>query len=183
MKKPDFSVAFDHFKKSIAERNYGSNLRWVFRENLCLEKHEQGSGLLIAFETNQQRVEVKDVRFIYEELRPQNDLIVFCVLAVAPDFTLCTLLGDDFDAGDEDSFIKEWDLHFFLEKQHEYIEEVCDATEWQHRKQHEWKRLSGLDFVFSLQHFQLRADGNKSNYQRAVDNAATTINLQKQKKR
>jgi len=153
MKRPDFDTAVAYWQNLIRERGLSSNLKWAFRENLCLARHENTENFSLVFETQVHPVTLNDVCRVYNQVRLQKHPIVFGTLVHKPEFTLCTLLGDEYLA-DDDVYVEGWDLYFFAQEPYVYFEEVTLREQWMNRRMHEWKRLSGLDFVFCLDAFK-----------------------------
>lgn len=158
MERPDFDTALVYWQNLIQEKGFSPNLRWVFRENLYHTRHENTESFRLVFETEIHPVTLKDVRSVYEKVRPQECPIVFELLVHAQDFTLCTLLGDEFGI-DEDTFVEEWNLYFSAQDDYLSFEELSDPTQWAKGKIRQWRHISGLDFVFCLDGFRPNPNG------------------------
>lgn len=147
--RPPFEHALAFWQALLAERGLAGNIRWVFRENLCLEQMSAGDDdQPISFETTICPVREGDVQMIYDIAARVGDL-VFSTLVHTPDFTLCTLLGDTWLA-DDDVYCEDWGMYFFASDPYTLWAQIDDPNEWRQRKLHEHKKLSGLDFVFAL---------------------------------
>lgn len=153
MNRPHFDVARAFWHVLLQERGYSSNLKWVFRENLYHTRHNDTSNFRLVFETQIHPVTLDDVRLVYDSVRPKGHPIVFASLVSTKEFTLCTLLGDEFGTSD-DVYVKEWDLYFCAQDEYLSFEEVTTSEQWTRGKAREWKHISGLDYVFCLNAFR-----------------------------
>jgi hypothetical protein len=136
------------------KRGLSPNLRWVFRENLCLDLPKpEDKEFRIGFQTRLNPVTEEDVRLVYDQVSRTENPLVFEGLVQAEQFTLCTLLGDPWQV-DDDVYVPEWDLYFFLKGPYRLWEEIIDENEWRARKKRESKNLSGLDYVFALKSYK-----------------------------
>ncbi len=149
-KRPPFAKAMARWRQLIGDRGLSPNMKWIFREHLCLEPHRKGEEeerrRRISFQTQFPPVTEDDVRDMYASLVESKTPIVFMVMVQTGSYTLCTLLGDEYRA-DNDVYEEEWDLYFFLKEPYRLFEEIADKGGWKRRKRRESKDLSGLDYI------------------------------------
>ena len=147
---PDFDTVLAAWIDFLSGRRLSLNLKWVFRENVCLLGDKRSiSG--IAFETSIRPVTVSDVKRVYEATRQVEGPLVFETLVQAPEFTLCDMLGDTFTTAD-DHYISDWNIYFYA-KEHWgdgqcVCQEISDPAKWRSLKARECKCLSELDYLF-----------------------------------
>ncbi|MCM8794590.1 MAG: hypothetical protein NC819_02140 [Candidatus Omnitrophica bacterium] len=146
-KHPPFNKAMARFKELVKERGYSFPLRWVFRENLCLERTGRGEEeRKISFQTRWPVVGEEDVRRVYVNLVREKSPVAFSVLEAAPAYTLCTLVGDTYHV-DDDLYEPEWDIYFHLKKRPFIFEEISERGPWKRRKRWESINLNDFDYV------------------------------------
>ncbi len=151
MSRPSFDDALVYWRNLVHERGLSPQLRWVFREHLCLGPTQSGTGQFhISFQTQWPPVAEQHVRSAYEGMVMRGDVIVFEALVHTDQYILCALLGDTYLV-DGDVHVQDWDLSFYLKEPYRMYEEITDETEWKRRKKRENKHLSGLDFVYLMQ--------------------------------
>ena len=150
--RPDFDQALVFWLNLLRSREISDNLRWCFRENLCLEALTSAGEFQISFQTTEPSVTLDDVRRTYKKtafLPPtESHPLVFASLIHAETYTLCTLLGDEYQC-DEDVYVQTWDLYFCATQPYEFSEELTDQEQWSRRltAERQRKQLSGLDYV------------------------------------
>ena len=152
--RPSFETVINFWRGLLAERNLSLNIRWVFRENLCLKrKRGPNQTFLIAFQTFMPRVVESDARLVYESAVGWNNPIMFETVVRSPDHTVCTISADcsgSEDEYDEAKYEKDWALCFNAEDGYASSEEVFEKKRWYLRKLFEDDHPSGLDYVYSL---------------------------------
>ncbi len=165
-KRPPFNKVMAHWRGLVGQRGLPSSLKWVFRENLCLERTGRGEEeRKVSFQTQWPFVTEEDVRQVYVEFVSEKSPLVFAVLDHTDLYTLCTIAADKFHL-DDDIYQEDWDLYFFLKKRQFIFEEIFDRREWRRRKRRESGNLNDFDYVPVLKYVKEQ----KSVFGRAISN-------------
>src|ERR1700733_5768260 len=93
--RPALDDALDAWKKILAERNFPTDLVWLFEENLCIEKSraEQG-GFHFGFQTTFTPPPEDALEIAYDHFSETSARIVFYRLGDVPGKSICVLLCD-----------------------------------------------------------------------------------------
>jgi hypothetical protein len=151
--RPSLEEALDAWKKILVERDFATNLLWIFEENLCFEKGPAGlggfhSGFQIKFTPPPE--DALDIAF--EHFSETNARIVFYRLGECHKKSVCVLLCDSwFDMkGAAEGYLRrdEWGVSFRTGLDDE-IEEIADLSRWLHRVKR-GRAFHDLDFCMSL---------------------------------
>jgi hypothetical protein len=153
--RPEFDIAIEFFTKSLITKGFSENVRWLFRENIVVNKGEIGRyKLTLNPNLNTPNARAKS---IYDQLKEGEREIFFYTFIKGGDVTYVTIAGDDydFDIDEGDLKIEEWNLkfgfngHFNLDSDHiEFVEEG-----WDELKEKETKDIGPFDYFYLAERF------------------------------
>jgi len=152
-KRPTLAEALDAWNRLLAERGFGTDLTWLFEENLCFEKlNIEPGGFHFGFQTRFTPPPDDALEIAFDHFSETSARLVFYRLGAAPGKSICILLCDDWFAnkGDAEGYVRrdEWNLSFHP-GQNDDIEEVTDLTRWLRRVKRD-RALHDFDFCMAL---------------------------------
>lgn len=153
--RPAMDEAIETWKKILAERNFPTDLVWLFEENLCFEKSPSAQGgLQITFQTQFTPPPEDAFEMAYDHFVGTDARMVFYRLGNCRGKSICVLLCDSwFDQktdSESESYLPrdEWKISFRPGLDDE-IEEITDLRRWRRRIRHQ-RAFHDLDFCMSL---------------------------------
>jgi hypothetical protein len=151
--RPNTAEALAAWKKLLAERGFGTDLLWIFEENLCFEKKpDVPGGIHIGFQTRFAPVPAESLDIAYEHFCEAEARIVFYRLGACKGRSVCILLGDPWfnEKKESDGYARrdEWGISFYPGQKLD-IEEVTDMRRWIRRLRRE-RPLHDVDFCMTL---------------------------------
>ena len=151
--RPALDDALDAWKKILAERNFPTDLVWLFEENLCIEKSraEQG-GFHFGFQTKFTPPPEDALEIAYDHFSETSARIVFYRLGDVPGKSICVLLCDSWfeNKNDSSGFLRRagWNISFHPGLD-DSVEEITDLSRWL-RRVRRGRAFHDLDFCMSL---------------------------------
>ena len=152
--RPAFDEAVETWKKILGERNFSTEMLWIFQENLCIERSraEQG-GFLFGFQTKFTPPDEDAAEIAFDHFTETGARIVFYRLGDFMGKSVCILLCDPwFDAkGESEGYLRRdgWNISFHNGLD-DKIEEVTDLTRWLRRVKRD-RAFHDLDFCMALE--------------------------------
>jgi hypothetical protein len=148
--RPDFTTALSYWTERLHEKGHSTVCRWAFHEHLCVHwRHSPTFHLL--YQLQWPEIVDADVRRGYERLVAVDAPIMFQLLVARPDFSLCALAGDPWEAEDSDLH-EEWQIHFAYSEAYSSYEEITNRWRWRMHRLLGRSRLSGVDFILPVQY-------------------------------
>ena len=151
--RPTLNEALDAWKQLLATRGLGTEMRWIFEENLCFEKSRAAQGgFHLGFQTKftPPPEDARDIAF--DHFCETDKRIVFYRLGENLGKSICVLLCDPWfeNKGEADGFLRrdEWRVSFHPGQSDE-IEEITDLGRWLRRVKH-GRAFHDLDFSMTL---------------------------------
>jgi len=151
--RPSLEEALTAWKKLLVERNFSTDILWLFEENLCFEKEPatQG-GFHPGFQIKFTPPTEDALDIAYDHFSETNARIVFYRLGECHKKSVCVLMCDSwFDMkGERESYMRhdEWGISFHPGLDDE-IEEITDLSRWLRRVKR-GRAFHDLDFCMSL---------------------------------
>jgi hypothetical protein len=151
--RPSLKEALDAWKKILAEREFATDLLWVFEENLCFEKSRAAQGgFHPGFQTKFTPPPGDALDIAFEHFSGTTGHIVFYRLGECRAQSVCVLLCDSWfkDKKDANGFLRrdEWGISFYPGPDNE-IEEITDLSRWLQRVKR-GRAFHDLDFCMTL---------------------------------
>jgi hypothetical protein len=153
LNRPSLEEALNAWKKLLVERDFSTDILWIFEENLCFEKARDGlGGFHPGFQTKFTPPPEDALDVAFEHFSETNARIVFYRLGESHGKSVCVLLCDPwFNAmGEEEGYLRrdEWGVSFHAGLDDE-IEEIRDLSRWLRRVKR-GRAFHDLDFCMSL---------------------------------
>jgi hypothetical protein len=151
--RPTLEKVLDAWKRILAERDFATDLLWIFEENLCFEKSRatQG-GFHPGFQIQFTPPPADALAIAFEHFSETTGRIVFYRLGECRAKSVCVLLCDSWFEGKKDasSFLRrdEWGISFYPGLDEE-IEEITDLSRWLRRVKRK-RAFHDLDFCMTL---------------------------------
>ncbi|HTQ49876.1 MAG TPA: hypothetical protein VMJ12_04125 [Candidatus Acidoferrales bacterium] len=151
--RPTLKEGLDAWKQLLAAKGLGTELRWIFEENLCFEKSPAGeSGLHLGFQTRFAPPPEDALDIAFDHFCESDRRIVFYRLGGNLGKSICVLLCDPWfeNKGEAEGFQRrdEWRVSFHPGQTDE-IEEITDLGRWLRRVKH-GRAFHDLDFCMTL---------------------------------
>jgi hypothetical protein len=153
-KRPRLDEALTAWKKLLAERGFGTDITWIFEENLCFEKlNIEPGGFHFGFQTKFTPPSEDALEIAFDHFSETGARMVFYRLGDAPGKSICILLCDDAwfeNKSDAEGYLRrdDWKISF-QPGQKDGIEEITDLTRWLRRVKHA-RALHDFDFCMAL---------------------------------
>jgi hypothetical protein len=151
--RPSLEEALAAWKKLLAERDFSTDILWIFEENLCFEKEPAAQGgFHPGFQIKFTPPPEDAMDIAYEHFSETRARIIFYRLGECHGKSICVLMCDPwFDMkGERESYLRrdEWgvSLHPGLDDE---IEEITDLSRWLRRVKR-GRAFHDLDFCMSL---------------------------------
>lgn len=153
LNRPNLNEALDAWKQLLAARGFGTEMRWIFEENLCLEKSRAAQGgFHLGFQTKFAPPPEDGLDIAFDHFRETDKRMVFYRLGGNLGKSICVLLCDPWfeNKNEADGFLRrdEWRLSFHPGQSDE-IEEITDLGRWLRRVKH-GRAFHDLDFSMTL---------------------------------
>ncbi len=149
--RPTFESALSAWKKLLSERQFSTDLVWIFDENLIFEKDAAGQTRL-GFQTRLTPPPAEAERVAFNHFCDFEARIVFYRLGSARGKSICLMLCDSwFESKTEaEGFLRrdEWLMSFYPGTKLE-LEEITDESRWKQRVLRN-RPLHDLDFSMTL---------------------------------
>jgi hypothetical protein len=151
--RPKLNEALDAWKKLLAAKGLGTELRWIFEENLCFEKSRAAQGgFHLGFQTKFASPAEDALDIAFDHFCESDRRIVFYRLGDNLGKSICILLCDPWfeNKGEADGFLRhdEWRVSFHPGQMDE-IEEIAELGRWLRRVKH-GRAFHDLDFCMTL---------------------------------
>ena len=151
--RPSLEEALDAWKKLLVERDFATDILWIFEENLCFEKARDGQGgFHPGFQIKFTPPPEDALDIAYEHFSETSARIVFYRIGECHGKSVCVLMCDSwFDMkGERESYMRrdEWGVSFHPGLDDE-VEEITDLSRWLHRVKR-GRAFHDLDFCMSL---------------------------------
>jgi hypothetical protein len=151
--RPTLNQALDVWKQLLGTKGLGTDLCWVFEENLCFEKSRAAQGgLHLGYQTKFTPPPEDALDIAFEHFRETDRRIVLYRLGDHLGKSICVLLCDPWfeGKGEADGFLRrdEWRVSFHPGQKDE-IEEITDLGRWLRRVKH-GRAFHDLDFCMTL---------------------------------
>jgi hypothetical protein len=151
--RPSLSEALDAWKKILAERDFATDLLWIFQENLCFEKARVAQGgFHPGFQTQFTPPPADALDIAFGLFSETAERIVFYRLGECRAKSVCILLCDAWfeDKKDDRGFLgrDKWGISFYPGLDDE-IEEITDLSRWVRRVKR-GRAFHDLDFCMTL---------------------------------
>src|SRR5882724_1530363 len=149
--RPALDEALETWKKILAERNFSTDLVWLFEENLCFEKSKSSQGgLQTSFQLQFTPPPDDALDIAFDHFCESDSRIIFYRLGNCGNKSICILLCDAWFEAESEMFVhrNEWKISFHPGLDDE-IEEVKDLSRWLKRLKH-GRAFHDLDFCMSL---------------------------------
>jgi len=153
LNRPTLNEALDAWKQVLTARGHGTEMRWIFEENLCFEKsrNEQG-GFHLGFQTKFSPPSGDALDIAFDHFCETDKRIVFYRLGDNLGKSICVLLCDSWfeTKGEAEGFLRrdEWRVSFHPGQADE-IEEITELGRWLRRVKH-GRAFHDLDFSMTL---------------------------------
>jgi hypothetical protein len=149
--RPTFEAALDAWKNVLRERNFSTDLVWIFDEHLIFEKDSQGRTEL-RFQTRITPSPQEAERIAFNYFCDFEARIVFYRIGSSHGKSVCLVLCDSWfeSKTEKEGFIRrdDWLMSFFPGQAVE-VEETADETRWKQRIVKD-RPLHDLDFSMTL---------------------------------
>ena len=154
IKRPNLVEALDAWKKLLAERDFASDIIWIFEENLCFERlNIEPGGFHFGFQTKFTPPAEDALEIAFDHFCETGARMVFYRLGDVPGRkSVCILLCDPWfeNKSDADGYIRRDDWKMSFHPGHEDgIEEITDLTRWLRRVKRD-RALHDFDFCMAL---------------------------------
>jgi len=151
--RPTLNEALDAWKQLLTARGLGTEMRWIFEENLCFEKARAAQGgFHLGFQTRFSTPPEDALDIAFEHFCETDKRIVFYRLGDRLGKSICVLLCDPWfeNKGEANGFLRrdEWRVSFHPGPADE-IEEITDLGRWLRRVKH-GRAFHDLDFSMTL---------------------------------
>ena len=151
--RPALDEALEAWKKILTERNFPTDLIWLFEENLCIEKlRTEHGGFHFGFQMKFTPPPEDALDIAFDQFSETDSRIIFYRLGDVPGKSVCVLLCDPWfeDKNDAGGFLRrdDWRISFHPGLD-DGIEEITDLTRWLRRIKR-GRSLHDLDFCMSL---------------------------------
>jgi hypothetical protein len=152
--RPALDEALEAWKLCLTRHGLPAALRWVFLENLCIERSPAVPGSLrFAFQTKFTPPDDDALDIAYDHFSETAARVVFYRLGSLANASVCILLCDTWfeEKTAIDGFERrdDWKISFRPGHAGE-IEEITDLTRWLHRVQHD-RAFHDFDFGMALE--------------------------------
>lgn len=149
--RPTFESALAAWQKLLRERQFSTDLIWIFDENLIFETDAAGQSKL-GFQTQLTPTPASAERIAFNYFCDFEARIVFYRLGKAGGKSVCLMLCDSWfeSKNEKDGFLRrdEWLMSFYPGANLE-LEEITDAQRWKQRILR-GRPLHDLDFSMTL---------------------------------
>ena len=151
--RPSLNKVLDAWKQLLAAKGLGTEMRWIFEENLCFEKSRAAQGgFHLGFQTKFASPPEDALDVAFEHFCETDKRIVFYRLGDNLGKSVCILLCDPWfeHKGEGEGFLRhdEWRVSFHPGQMDE-IEEIVDLGRWLRRVKH-GRTFHDLDFCMTL---------------------------------
>ena len=151
--RPTFNEALNAWKKLLAERQFPTDLVWLFDENLCFEKDPASTdGFKLSYQTRLTPPPPDADRVAFNYFSDFEARMVFYRVGSARGKSACVLLCDEWfeSKNDTQGFVRrdEWLMSFYPGAARE-VDEITEEQRWKGRILRD-RPLHDLDFCMSL---------------------------------
>jgi len=151
--RPTYTEALNTWKKLLAERQFPTDLIWIFDEHLCFEKDAAGKeGFKLGYQTKITPTPPDADRVAFSYFCDFEARVVFYRIGSSNGKSVCLMLCDQwFEAkGDKEGFTRrdDWLMSFYPGAAVE-VEEIVDEQRWRQRILRD-RPLHDLDFSMTL---------------------------------
>jgi hypothetical protein len=152
-RRPALDEAIEAWMKLLAERDFATDLVWIFEENLCFEKSPgHPAGIHFGFQTKFTPPPDDALDIAFDHFSETSARIVFYRLGEVSGKSVCILLCDPWfeNKGDADGYFRrdDWKMSFHPGTK-AALEEVTDLRRWLRRVKHN-RALHDFDFCMAL---------------------------------
>ncbi|MGA9779793.1 MAG: hypothetical protein ACLPRE_13035 [Limisphaerales bacterium] len=153
LNRPTLNEALDAWKQLLSTRGLGTEMRWIFEENLCFEKsRDEQDSFHLGFQTKFSPPPEDALDLAFDHFCETDKRMVFYRLGDNLGKSICILLCDPWfePKGEADGFLRrdEWRMSFRPGPADE-IEEITDLGRWLRRVRH-GRAFHDLDFSMTL---------------------------------